>query len=209
MTLCFKKLIPSWIFFPWSIYFCFSSVTPVFPSLHQKPTFANSNSTWNQVDEEALRGCTTPKSLFLWFCFILFVRVFVLYDHCSFQPKIKLTLADLGGSEQEIVILSSVDSSYKLPFLSLVTCSRLINAWDLSCLGYVILHALAKKKKNKRKKKNKEEMQDKSRLLFQYLYKVSILCSLLADVLWGSFVTHRMRTPKDVCEEAKSYGDKS
>ena len=26
--------------------------------------------------------------------------------------------------------------------------------------------------------------------------------SLLADVLWGSFVTHSKRTPKDVCEEA-------
>ena len=32
--------------------------TPVFPS-PQKPTFPNSNSTRNQVDEEALCGCTT------------------------------------------------------------------------------------------------------------------------------------------------------
>ena len=176
MTFCFTKLIPSWIFFPWSIYFCFSPVTPVFPSLHKKPTFPNSNSTWNQVDEEALRGWATPKSLFFWFCFILFTRVSVLYDHCSFQPKVKLTLADLGGSEPEIVILSSMNSSYKLPFLSLVTFSRLINAWDLSCLGYVILPSLAKKiNKWKKEKKSKEKIQDKSSLLFQYLYKVSIL----------------------------------
>ena len=181
MTLCFKKLIPSWIFFPWSIYFCFSSVTPVFPSLHQKPTFPNSNSTWNQVDEEALRGYATPKSLFFWFCFILFTRVCLLYDHCSFQPKIKLTLADLGGSEPEIVILSSMNSSYKLPFLSLVTCSRLVNAWDLSCLGYVILPALAKKinkwKKEKKKVKRK--------------YKTRAVCYF------------------NTCIRFQSYGDKS
>ena len=38
--------------------------TPVFPSL-QKPTFPNSNSTRNQVDEEPLYGCATSKSLFI------------------------------------------------------------------------------------------------------------------------------------------------
>ena len=42
----------------------FSPGTPVFPS-HQKPTFPNSNSTRNQVDEEPLRGCATSKSLFI------------------------------------------------------------------------------------------------------------------------------------------------
>ena len=38
--------------------------TPVFPS-SQKPTFPNSNSTRNQVDEEPLCGCATSKSLFI------------------------------------------------------------------------------------------------------------------------------------------------
>ena len=42
----------------------FSPGTPVFPSL-QKPTFPNSNSTRNQVDEEPLYGCATSKSLFI------------------------------------------------------------------------------------------------------------------------------------------------
>ena len=42
----------------------FSSGTPVFPS-PQKPTFPNSNSTRNQVDEELLCGCATCKSLFI------------------------------------------------------------------------------------------------------------------------------------------------
>ena len=45
--------------------------TPVFPSL-QKPTFPNSNSTRNQVDEEPLCGCTTCKSLFILFLFSYF-----------------------------------------------------------------------------------------------------------------------------------------
>ena len=42
----------------------FSLGTPVFPS-PQKPTFPNSNSTRNQVDEEPLCGCATSKSLLL------------------------------------------------------------------------------------------------------------------------------------------------
>ena len=40
----------------------FAPRTPVFPS-PQKPTFSNSNSTRNQVDEEPLCGCATSKSL--------------------------------------------------------------------------------------------------------------------------------------------------
>ena len=43
----------------------FSPGTPVFPS-HQKPTFPNSNSTRNQVDEEPLCGCATCKLLFIY-----------------------------------------------------------------------------------------------------------------------------------------------
>ena len=43
----------------------FSPGTPVFPS-PQKPTFSNSNSTRNQVDEEPLRGFACPKSLFVY-----------------------------------------------------------------------------------------------------------------------------------------------
>ena len=44
----------------------FSPGTPVFPS-PQKPTFPNSNSTRNQVDEETLCRCATSKSLFILF----------------------------------------------------------------------------------------------------------------------------------------------
>ena len=47
----------------------FSPGTSVFPS-PQKPTFPNSNSTRNQVDEEPLCGCATSKSLFMLFYFL-------------------------------------------------------------------------------------------------------------------------------------------
>ena len=43
----------------------FSPGTPVFPS-PRKPTFPNSNSTRNQVDEEPLCGCATCKLLFIY-----------------------------------------------------------------------------------------------------------------------------------------------
>ena len=49
----------------------FSPGTPVSPS-PQKPTFPNSNSTRNQVDEEPLCGCATCKSLFIY----LFTTIF-------------------------------------------------------------------------------------------------------------------------------------
>ena len=42
----------------------FSPGTLVFPS-PPKPTFPNSNSTRNQVDEKPLCGCTSSKSSFI------------------------------------------------------------------------------------------------------------------------------------------------
>ena len=55
----------------------FSAGTPVFPSF-QKPTFSNSNSTRNQVDEEPLCGCATSKSLFIHYLFnYLFIYLFI------------------------------------------------------------------------------------------------------------------------------------
>ena len=47
----------------------FSLGTSVFPS-PQKPTFPNSNSTRNQVDEEPLCGCATSKSLFIYLIYL-------------------------------------------------------------------------------------------------------------------------------------------
>ena len=53
----------------------YSPGTPVFPS-PQKPTFPDSNSTRNQVDEEPLCGCATFKPLFIhyFYLFIYFSR---------------------------------------------------------------------------------------------------------------------------------------
>ena len=66
----------------------FSPGTPVFPSL-QKPTFPNSNSTRNQVDEEPLCGCATCKSLF----FIYFIYLFM----SKFYRQVKSILGARTG----------------------------------------------------------------------------------------------------------------
>ena len=55
----------------------FSPGSPVFLSL-QKPTFSNSNSTRNQVYEEALCGCATSKLLLIIY---LFIHSFSIIDH--------------------------------------------------------------------------------------------------------------------------------
>ena len=56
----------------------FSLRTLVFPS-PQKPTFPNSNSTRNKVDEELLCGCATLKSLFN------LKKLFIYYSHFNGQ----------------------------------------------------------------------------------------------------------------------------
>ena len=59
----------------------FSPGTPVLPS-PQKPTFPNSNSTRNQVDEEPLCGCATCKSLFIYLFLFIFRKRFSANLHC-------------------------------------------------------------------------------------------------------------------------------
>ena len=79
----------------------FSPGTPVFAS-PQKPTFANSNSTRNQVDEEPLCGCTTCKSLFIY----LFIYLFILREHLATsaqRAKVVLLLTTSGRSLMPIV----------------------------------------------------------------------------------------------------------
>ena len=55
----------------------FSPGTLVFPS-PQKPTFPNSNSIRNQVDEEPLSGCATSKSLLLLLLLLLLLILLLL-----------------------------------------------------------------------------------------------------------------------------------
>ena len=52
----------------------FFAGTPVFPS-PQKPTFQNSNSTRNKVDEEPHCGCAISKSLFISYLFMLLLVI--------------------------------------------------------------------------------------------------------------------------------------
>ena len=65
----------------------FSLGTPVFPS-PQKPTFPNSNSISNRVDEEPLCGYATSKSLLLLLLLLLLLVVLFLP---SFVASLKLT----------------------------------------------------------------------------------------------------------------------
>ena len=50
-------------------HYCFHST--------QKPTFPNSNSTKNQVDEEQLSGCATSKQLFM----VINSFIYLIYLH--------------------------------------------------------------------------------------------------------------------------------
>ena len=84
-TICGLSLLLVFSFAPRG----FSPVTPVFP-FPQKPTFPNSSSTGNQVDEELLCGCATSKSLFNY----LFISNFIL---CSYQLEVKSS--HQGGDE--------------------------------------------------------------------------------------------------------------
>ena len=67
----------------------FSLGTPVFPS-PEKPTFSNSNSTRNQVDEEPLSRCATSISLFIYLFIYLFILCFCLTrrNHCCCITRI-------------------------------------------------------------------------------------------------------------------------
>ena len=64
----------------------FSPGTPVFTS-PQKPTFPDSNSTRNQVDEEPLGGCATSKPLFIYYFYLFIYSLFIFQGH----TKITLT----------------------------------------------------------------------------------------------------------------------
>ena len=44
----------------------------------QKPTFPNSNSTRNQVDEEPLCGCATSRSLFIYYYSFIIYLLFII-----------------------------------------------------------------------------------------------------------------------------------
>ena len=81
----------------------FSLGSSVFPS-PQKPTFPNSNSTRNQVDEESLCGCATSKSLFIYYLFILLLQK---RNHAFLLLPIALT-----SSKKKMIVNCSLWSWY-------------------------------------------------------------------------------------------------
>ena len=71
----------------------FSPGSPVFPS-PQKPTFPNSNSISNRVDEEPLCGYATSRSLLLLLLLLVLLLLLLLVSVLflpSFVASLKLT----------------------------------------------------------------------------------------------------------------------
>ena len=64
--------------------------TLVFPS-SQKPTFSNSSSTMDQIDEEPLCGCATSISLFILFILIINCKK-AIHEIRIWISKLKSTL---------------------------------------------------------------------------------------------------------------------
>ena len=64
----------------------------------KKPTFRNSNSTRNQVDEEPLSGYATFKSLFIIYLFIILILWVVIYSADS-------TIQHLNVAESRFLII--------------------------------------------------------------------------------------------------------
>ena len=82
----------------------FSLGTPVLPS-PQKPTFANSNSTRNQVSEEPLYGCTTSKSLFIYlFIYFYFIYFMCLYRVSTVHPTFSVQRPTTGSQLNSVVL---------------------------------------------------------------------------------------------------------
>ena len=101
----------------------FSPGSPVFPS-PQKPTFPNSNSTRNQVDEEPLCGCATSKSLFIYFIYLF--RLFIYFDISRISGRSWFqSLAVLGKKEKMNTIILTVELKKLKSMAALVRVSLL------------------------------------------------------------------------------------
>ena len=101
----------------------FSPGSPVFPS-PQKPTFPNSNSTRNQVDEEPLCGCATSKSLFIYFIYLF--HLFIYFDISRISGRSWFqSLAVLGKKEKMNTIILTVELKKLKSMAALVRVSLL------------------------------------------------------------------------------------
>ena len=105
----------------------FSPGSPVFLS-PQKPTFPNSNSSRNQVDEKQLAGCATSKSLLL---------LFIIYLNSSAK------LWNFTSAYKIFALFGHIILSYLMIFTVLsIVVSMIIMIW------YSLTALLSKVKKN-------------------------------------------------------------
>ena len=93
----------------------FSPGTPVFPS-PQKPTFPNSNSTRNQVDEEPLCGCATSKLLFIY----LFILPWKVRTWRGLDPRRSFRLLILWESARFVATIPLKVATAEISFCSRV-----------------------------------------------------------------------------------------
>ena len=128
----------------------FSPGTLVFPS-PQKPTFPNSNSIRNRVDEEPLCGCATSKLLLLLLLLLLFhdcEKVEKMFWFCDFF-MIKVHLQQSEGMQRsryvkEVLLIVNWRYMKGVPFLSLIIYKR-VRGWTLGWSLPAFLPQLRKK----------------------------------------------------------------
>ena len=100
----------------------------------QKPTFSNSNSTRNQVDEEALSGCTTSKSLFICNSFLAVVSsgMVVVCKQCNNSQQ-RLDLQWIVESIQPIRLWRPCVMRVRGPKMLEELCKRIQHCCNLQC----------------------------------------------------------------------------
>ena len=100
----------------------------------QKPTFSNSNSTRNQVDEEPLSGCTTSKSLFICNSFLAVVSsgMVVVCKQCNNSQQ-RLDLQWIVESVQPIRLWRPCVMRVRGPKMLEELCKRIQHCCNLQC----------------------------------------------------------------------------
>ena len=100
----------------------------------QKPTFSNSNSTRNQVDEEPLSGCTTSKSLFICNSFLAVVAsgMVVVCKQCNNSQQ-RWELQWIVESIQPIRLWRPCVMRVRGPKMLEELCKRIQHCCNLQC----------------------------------------------------------------------------
>ena len=112
----------------------YSEYSRFFLPSDQKPTFSNSNSTRNQVDEEPLNGCTTSKSLFICNSFLAVVasRMVVVGKQCNNSQQ-SWDLQWIVESTQPIRLWRPCVMRVQGPKMLEELCKRIQHCCNLQC----------------------------------------------------------------------------